>query len=150
MKFVGIKKQNKVIYPPVIAEERRKCWARILDGTEVETSFMVKRKDKSDKQLGAIWGLMISTAVNIMEDRGYDTSFIYNWSKPTGIAVTKGDLCGFLYTACPIRNKAGQIITLSKANTEQAAKFFDDARNVLASQWAICIADPNPNWRTQI
>ena len=146
MDFYGTKIDDRLVYPAAIAEEHRKFWNSIKDGAIVKSSLIVPREDKSNAQLGAIWGLMLSQAVNILEERGYDTSFIYNLRQPTGIGITKDDLCKFFYTACPIRNEDGKVITLSKANTVQAAKFFDDVRNWMAGQWAIVIADPNPDW----
>ena len=95
MKFFGIKQDGELVHPPAIAEEKRKYWDRVPDGAEVESSLTIKRRDKSQEQLGAIWGLMLSEAAIILEDRGYDTSFIYNLDKPTGIAISKDDLCAF-------------------------------------------------------
>ena len=146
MKFTGKKLDGKLVFPAFIKEERRKYWERIKDGSEVEESLSVKRPSKTQSQLGAIWGLLMSQAVSELEDRGYDTSFIYNLPKPTGNAITKEDLCKYFYAACPIYS-AGKIVTLSKANTIQASKFFEDVRNWMASQWSIVIPDPNPNFK---
>jgi len=147
--FCGIKQDSKVIYPPAVAEERRKYWSRIKDGTTVKTSITVPRPGKSDLQLGAIWGLMLSQAVNELSDRGYDTSFIYNLPNPTGIEITKDDLCQYFYNACPIYNGVGHRITLSKSSTTEAAKFFEDVRNFLASQWSIVVENPDPDWKNK-
>jgi hypothetical protein len=149
MKFYGTKKDGKLVMPPAIAEEKRKFWDRIPDGAEIESAIVVKRRDKSQAQLGAIWGLMLAQAVNELHDRGYDTSFIYNLDKPTGIPIDTDDLCQFFYQACPIRDTEGNVITLRRADTEQANKFFEDVRNWLASQWSISIPDPDPNWRNK-
>ncbi len=149
MKFFGIKQDGKLVHPPVIAEEKRKYWNRIPDGVEVESSLTVKRRSKSQSQLGAIWGLMLSQTVSELYDRGYDTSFIYKLEIPTGIPIDKDDLCQFFYNACPIRNENGKIITLSKTDTIQAAKFFDDVRSWLSTQWGIVVPEPDPNWKTK-
>ena len=147
MKFIGIKHDNELVHPPAIAEEKRKFWERIKEGTVVESSLTVKRADKTGKQLGSIWGLMLSQAAQELDDRGYDTSFLYNLPNPTGIPITKDDLCAYFYQACPIYNDDGERITLSKSNTVQAAKFFEDVRSWMSTQWQLYIAEPDPNWR---
>jgi len=144
--FPGIKQNGKFQCPPAIAEQMRIYWARVPEGTRVIKSMKVPRANKSGEQLGAIWGLMIAQAVKALDDYGYDTSFLYNLPKPTGVGITSDDLCMYLYKACPIWSE-GKIITLSKASTSEAAKFFDDARNFIASQWGIHIPEPDPNWK---
>lgn len=147
MDFIGKKIDGKFVAPAPIAEQARKYWDRIKEGSVVIKSLSVPHKDKSNKQLGAIWGLLLTTAVIELEDMGYDTSFIYNLPNPTGIAITKDDLCMYFYAACPIYNENGKQISLSKANIAEAAKFFDDVRNLMASQWGIIIPEPDPNWK---
>ena len=93
---------------------------------------------------------MIAQAVTELDDRGYDTSFILNTPKPTGIGIDKNLLCDYFYNVCPIFNEDGKRITLSKMNIEQAMKFFGDVRNFLASQWSIVVPEPDPNWRETI
>ncbi len=154
MDFIGIKQDGKLFHPPAIAEQKRKHWDRIKEGAMVKSSLTVQRQDKSQNQLGAIWGLMMAQAVDELDSRGYDTSFILNIPKPTGIAIDKNALCLYFYNVCPIFRDAykegiwhGQSrITLSKADTKEAAKFFDDVRNFLASQWHIVVPEPDPNW----
>lgn len=147
MDFYGTKVGNNLVHPPAIAEEKRKFWGRIKEGASVKSSLVVPRPEKTNAQLGAIWGLMLTRAVLELEDRGYDTSFIYNLPEPTGIAISKDDLCKFFYNACPIYNEVGQNITLHKADIRQASKFFEDVRNWMASQWSITIPDPDKNWK---
>ena len=147
MKFFGIKQDGCLVHPSAIAEAKRKFWDRIKDGAEIESVITVKRGDKSQAQLGAIWGLMLAQAVIELEDRGYDTSFLYNLELPTGIGIKSEDLCRFFYNVCPIYNDEGKYITLSKTNTAEAAKFFDDVRNYMASQWSVIVPEPDPNWK---
>ena len=149
MDFIGKKIDGKFVAPAPIAEQARRYWERIKDGSDVVKSLTVPRKAKSDKQLGAIWGLMMTTATSELDDMGYDTSLIYNLPDPTGIAIGKDDLCDFFYSACPIRDEQGRRITLSKANTAEAAKFFEDVRSWMATQWGIVIPDPDPNWKNK-
>lgn len=147
MDFYGTKVGDKLVHLPAIAEAKRKFWGRIKEGASVKSSLVVPRPDKTNSQLGAIWGLMLTQAALELENRGYDTSFIYNLSEPTGIAISKDDLCQYFYNACPLFNEEGQNITLSKADIQQASKFFDDVRNWMSSQWSIIIPEPDKNWK---
>ena len=89
----------------------------------------------------------MAQAVIELDDMGYDTSFILNTDKPTGIGITAEHLTTFFYSVCPMFDDDGKHITLSKSNTKQAAKFFDDVRNYLASQWGIHIPEPDIDWK---
>lgn len=150
MKAIGIKKDNSVVYPPLIKESRGKRWADIKDGTEIWTDFGVVRQLRSSEQLGAIFGLMLTRAQIILADRGSDTSLIFNLVKPTGIAISVENLKDYFYSATPMYNEMGVSVRLSKATTKEAAKFFDDIRNYMASQWSIVIPDPEKNWREKL
>ena len=147
MDFIGQKRDGKPHFPAPIREERRKWWDRLKEGAHFVESLNKPRKDKSQEQLGAIWGLMMAGACIQLDDMGYDTSFLFNTNKPTGVRIGKEDLCRFFYSACPIYDEHGKQITLRKATTVQAAKFFDDVRNWMASQWGIYIPEPDPEWR---
>jgi len=149
MDFLGKKENGTLVHPPAIAEQKRRHWESIKEGAVVKSSISVSRASKSQSQLGAIWGLMLAEAVIQLDDLGYDTSFIYNLSKPTGIKIGKEDLCHFFYQACPIHNEEGQRITLSKSNTKEASKFLDDSRNYMSSQWGLIIENPNPGWKNE-
>jgi len=149
MKFYPMIQDGELTYAPPIAEQRKKLLEKQKDGTVFEETLTVFRPSKTRKQLGAFWGLAMSIAVAELDDRGYDTSFLLNVPKPTGIAITKDLLCEYLYNVCPIFDEDGKRITLSKANTQQAAKFFDDCRNFMASQWSITIPEPSPLWREE-
>jgi len=150
MDFPGVKQNGKFVMAPAIAEQARKYWASIKDGSMVIKSLKVPRKPKSQQQLGAYWGLAMATAVEQLDDRGYDTSFLLNTPNPTGIAIDRNLLCEYFYNVCPmIDDGSGERITLSKADTKQAAKFFDDVRNFMASQWNIIIPEPDSNWKNK-
>ncbi len=149
MDFIGTKIKGELVHPPAIREQKRKYWERVPEGAVVMSSITMKRRSKSQEQLGAIWGLMMAQAKIELDDRGYDTSFLLNTPNPTGIPIDERLLCDYFYNVCPIFNEEGQRITLSKSNTKEAAKFFDDVRNFLASQWSIVVAEPDPNWRNK-
>ena len=106
-------------------------------------------KPKSQQQLGAIFGMLIKDAIAQANDIGLDTSsFLKEMVRedlPSGIGLTTDFLKEILYCLCPIM-RDGKRITLSKASTVEAAKFFDDARNLLAAH-GIFIQEPNPHYK---
>ena len=108
-------------------------------------------KSKTDKQLGAHFGLMILSAIEQANDIGLDTSaFLKEMVKtdlPSGIGLTKDFLKTIFYVLCPMY-RAGKRITLSKANTLEASKHFSDCCKLLATH-GIYIDEPNPNWKNE-
>ena len=121
----------------------------IKDGTRVIETIEKDTKPKTHAQVKTIFGLAIAQIISDFESRGWDSSMLLNMPKPTGIAVSKGLLKEFLYAVCPIYDENDKLITLSKSNTIQASKFFDDIRNYSASQWSVYIPEPNIDWRTE-
>ena len=117
------------------------------DGCYVETLQLAK-KPKSEQQVRAIFGLAIKTIVTTFDDNGWDTSYLLKLDIPTGNPVTKGLMKEYLYSVCAIQDEEGNLVTISKMNTVQAAQFFDAIRNFAVTQWGIYIPEPNPNWRT--
>jgi len=146
MKSVGKIKDGRLLFPAPINEARRQFIARLKDDTTVEETLIVPRSSKTQKQLGAIWGLALANVVQELDYRGYDTSFIFNTPNPTGIGISSDMLCEYMYQVCPTYNEDGKRITLSKMDTAQAAKFFDDCRNFWSS-WSIYVPEPDPQWK---
>ena len=119
----------------------------IKDDTRIVETITRDTKPKTHAQVKTIFGLAIAQIVDEFESRGWDSSMLLNMPKPTGVEVSKGLLKEFLYAVCPIYDDNDKLITLSKADTRQAAFFFDDIRNHAASQWEIYIQDPNKLWK---
>ena len=114
------------------------------------------KKDKTDRQLGNIFGNMIKKVVDYCnaESTITDTSefldLIFNRPDlPTGVPVTTDFVKNCLYAACPILDEHDRPITLSGMNTEQANKFFTEAAHLLSSRITY-IPDPDPNWNENI
>ncbi len=149
MEFFGTKKNGKPVYPPVIAEQRRKLWDKIPEGAAFKSSLVVPRDPKTHQQVKAHWGMIIGMTVDELDNRGYDTSFLFNLPTPTGVGIKGKQLMEFLYAACPIYAEDGRQLTLSKMDTQQASEFFEACRAWLASQWGIVIPEPDVNWRNQ-
>jgi len=149
VKFKGQKKNGKAVFPPAIAELKRRAWEKVPEGMYFETSLVVPRNPKSYAQVKTHWGMVIGAAILKFADTGVDTSFIFNLETPTGNPITGDQLTAYLYEVCPIYNDDGKKITLSRMNTEQASRFFETCRNHLASRFGVVIPDPNPEMRSK-
>ncbi len=147
MDFLGTKLNGKRHHELVVLENMRRFWGKIKEGQSFTLSLKVLRMDKTNQQVKAVWGMVIGMTLVYLEDQGYDTSYIYNLAQPTGNAITKDQLMQYLYEVCPITDDDGSRKTLSKADMPQTAKFFDDCRNFIASQWGLHIPEPNPEWK---
>ena len=132
------------------SDELTEFWANAPAG---RYTCDIKRipKEKTHKQVKTIFGLLIATAIAEVNDKGTDTSgflkLMMDDTMPTGVPLNKDLLKNLLYSFCPIYNDKGERITLSKASSVQAAKFFEDCRDLLASR-GIMIPDPVPDWKT--
>ena len=147
MQFFGIIKQGKIMLTQSQKLLREHFLASIKDDTRLVETIERDTKPKTYAQIKTIFGLAIAQIVAEFSDRGWDSSMLLNLNKPTGIPISQGLLKEFLYAVCPIYDENDKWITLSKTDTRQAAKFFDEIRNYAASQWSIYIPEPNPNWK---
>ncbi len=149
MQFFGIIKQHKIM----LTQSQKLLHAQFLGTLKNDCRiFMTITRDTKPKtwsQVKTIFGLAIAQIVADFESRGWDSSMLLNLEKPTGVPVSAGLLKEFLYAVCPIYDDNDKLITLSKADTRQAAFFFDDIRNFAASQWSLYIPEPNPNWKEE-
>lgn len=146
LEFYGAIQNGKLDFPGqqkrIMTEEFAKC----KDGTQVYARFGRLKAPKTNAQLRAWWGLFASTVITEFNDRGYDTSFLLNTEKPTGIPIDRDLIKDYLYNVCPVYDSERRI-TMSSMDIEQMCKFFDDCRNFAASQWNIYVPEPDKNWR---
>ena len=140
--------QDGDVVLPKLQEESRKLYLASMEGKQGVETLKLWRPQKSHNQVKAIFGLALKTIKREFDDRGWDTSFLFQCPNPTGLGVTADLLKMYLYTACPIFNDSGKAITLSDEDctTDKAAKFFGDIQAWAASQWSINISDPDPGW----
>lgn len=119
------------------------------EGKPVVEILKKEVKKRSYEQLKAHFGLALQTIVDEFEERGWDSSFIYNMEKPTGVPVNKAMLQQYFYALYPTTNEKGEYITLSNDDftTVKEMEFFDAIRNHAASQWSIHIPDPDPLYK---
>ncbi len=119
------------------------------EGRNIVEILKRETKQRSLSQLRAHFGLALQTIVEAFDERGWDSSFIYNMPIPTGVPVNKDMLQQYFYALYPTTNDKGEIITLSHEDfdTVKEMTFFDAIRNHTSSQWSIYIPDPDPNWK---
>ena len=113
----------------------------------IEETLQKYRQPRSHKQLGAWFGLFSKTVLAEFDDRGWDTSYIFNLENPTGIEITTDLLKQYMYAKCPAFDDNGNQITMRNMNTLKMAKWFDDCRNFASSQWSIYVPNPDPKWK---
>lgn len=104
--------------------------------------------NKTQKQLGAYFGLMIASVIEQANDIGLDTSsFLKEMVRedlPSGIGLTTDFVKEMCYAFCPMY-RAGKRITLSRATIEEAARHFDDCCKLFAAH-GIYVPEPDKNW----
>jgi hypothetical protein len=108
-----------------------------------------KRKPKSQKQLGNIFGNMIAKIeyeANEVREDGVDGLIKYLKDKdiPKGVEATPDFIKKVLYTVAPTYNAFGKEITLSKMDTKMATDFFKRAADMMANY--VYIPNPDPEW----
>ena len=142
----GVIGNGELRIAPAMNEAKKRWLAGQKDGTQIGIELKRPSIPKSKQQLGAVFGLLLKTAIIEMHDLGMDTSYIYKLDKPTGIAIDSDSLLEYMYNACPIfRND--ERITLSKMDMAEIAKCYDDFCKYLASQFGIVIPETDPDWR---
>jgi len=123
----------------------QKCFDKFQDQAKAgnyEVTYARKLPDKSQKQLGVVFGLIIGQTLIAFGNLGNDTSYIIKSNRPSGIEVSPELLKEYLYAVCPIFDEDGSRVTLSKMDVAQANKFIKDARNYISAEWSIFIPEP--------
>jgi hypothetical protein len=145
--FVGTVQKGKMVFSDTQILVRQQALYSLKDGEQIFEQIGRYRQPKSQQQLGAYFGLFCAHVIDAFEDRGWDSSFIFHLDKPTGVEVSVDLLKEYMYSVCPVHDSDGKRITISKMDTSQMAKFFDDCRNWAASQWSIIVPEPQKDWR---
>ncbi len=134
-----------VLRKPQLAS--RKQYLVTMEGKPVTEILKKTVKSKSNKQVRTHFGLLIKTVIVKANDEGIDTSdflkLIVQDDLPTGVGLTNDFLHQLFLNVCPVYDDDSRKVTLSKMNTEQASKWFDDCRNLLASR-GIYVDNPDP------
>jgi len=120
--------------------------AQIKDGTQVYITIGRIPHPRTDAQLKAFFGLFASHCIAEFNDRGYDSSYLYNTPNPTGIPITKDLLKDYMYNVCPVY-RDDRKLTIRSMSPEEMAEFYDNCCNFAASQWNVYIPETDKNWR---
>jgi hypothetical protein len=136
--FGTIDSSRKLILSPVTNELRNGFIASCKPGEIVKVTMTRCRPDKTRKQLGTIWGLLIPIAKQAMDDAGIDCM---------GVPLTKDMVKNVLYRYCGGVGENGEIVSMSDMNIEQASLFFENCRMWLSKNFHVDVPDPDPNWR---
>ena len=146
MKFLSQKEDGDLSFAPHILEQRNRYIAGLKDGLTVEVAYTVLRSSKTQKQLGAWFGLFCQTVLDKFSHDGWGTELVYRLEKPTGIEIEPEELKYYMYSVVPVFADSKRL-GMSKMDTQQMANFFDKCRNYASSQWGIYVPEPNPLWR---
>ena len=136
---------------PLPQLELRKQYLTSMEGKPVTEILKKTVKSKSNRQVRTHFGLLIKTVIVKSNDEGIDTSkflkLLVQEDLPTGVGLTSDFLHQLFYLICPIYDEDGRRVTLSGMSTEQASKWFEECRNLLASR-GMFVDDPDPEKRT--
>lgn len=118
---------------------------RLKNGTQVVEDLTRVGKPGSYQQLKTIFGLAIATILYVFDERGMDLqTFLRSEDVPAGLPVTKDIMKDYLYAVAGYVGDSGEAKTLSRMDTVERSRFFENIRRHAASAWSIQIPDPNP------
>ena len=109
-------------------------------GQVVRVTLTKTRADKTYQQVKAVWGLIIPITKRALDDAGVDCM---------GVALSKDMVKSILYRFCGAVGDDGEIVPMSSQTVDQASKFFENARQWLASTFNVNVPDPDPEWRAK-
>ena len=120
--------------------ELRNRWLSSIKQSAVIVTYEKEKKPKSGKQLGAIFGLIVATVKQELDDRGWDVC---------GAEWTEHQIRACLYHQYHI--KTGSNKTLSNMDMAETTEFIDSCYQWCAgSPWYIAIPECDPNWRAKM
>jgi hypothetical protein len=93
---------------------------------------------KTNRQLGAYFGLAVTMIREAMIDKGWSIC---------GVAPNKKMIHEILSKCCGGIGPVGEMKRLSDMTIDEAVKFFENVRDWAAAQLHIYIPDPDPNWK---
>ena len=135
-KYPFTKKDNKPVCSGPVNEQKRRDWAKIPEGGQGWMSIEYNSRPKSLSQVKLIWGNMIANTIIQSQDKAIDVSdiMIYLLSQdiPKGVGIDRDFLHQLMYIITPTFDDKGNKVTLSKMNTEQASRLFENYCNIMA------------------
>lgn len=114
----------------------------------VIVSLKKQRKKQTDAQRRTIWGLLIGTISNSLDEMGIDLGCLVPHADiPDGQPIPKDVIMAILYATCNDVGENGERKTLSNMDIQETSLFFEKCRNYVASRWGVVVPDPDPFWR---
>jgi len=151
IEFHGQSQDGTLQFPKNI-EEQRMLLLKKYDGKFLTERLTVRRPLRTSQQIKCHFGLLINTVIARANDEGIDTSsflkLLVRDDLPSGMGLTSDFLHELFYLVCPIFNEEGHRTTLSKMTVDEASRWFEECRNLLASR-GIYVDDPDKNWKTK-
>ena len=141
---------TQLTYPPAIAELRRTFLESVKPGTLLKETITRFYPKASNQQKSMIWALLIGEFKRALDERGIDMATLFPLAQlPPGLPCPPKVLMEWLYAAYAKIGPDGKMVTLGRMNVEEAATFFEECRNYLATTWHIQVPDPDKEWRTK-
>ena len=145
--------QDGTLQFPKNVEEQRMLLLKKYDGKFLTERLTVRRLLRTSQQIKCHFGLLINSVIAKANDEGIDTSaflkLLVRNDLPSGVGLTSDFLHELFYLVCPIFNEEGHRTTLSKMTIDEASRWFEECRNLLASR-GIYVDDPDKNWKTKV
>jgi len=122
--------------------QRNSYLASLKPGTLLEVEIKPHRPKKTARQCRAYFGVLIRRVKEYLDDNG-QTVTLMGLDVPWTAELIKE----WFYAACDPRDDDGEKLTISKMDTVQMVRFFDECRDAVARTWGLPVPDPDPNYR---
>ena len=113
-------------------------WLNVSEGKSVTVRLSRRGPMKTNKQLGAYFGLAIARIREAMIDKGWTIC---------GVAPNIQMIHEILSMSCGGVGPMGETLRVSQMTIDQMMQFFENVRDWAATQLNVYIPDPDPNWR---
>lgn len=121
--------------------ERIAFLAAVPEGGTVRETLSRVRKQTTDQQRRAFFGMVISIVQEELTNRGYEVM---------GVPLTKDQVKNIVYHFCAVRDRHDKPITLSshpESSVGNTMVLFENACTWTAENFGRYIPPPDPNWR---
>ena len=138
MELIATIQNGQAVLTPEQRELERRYLASLKDGTKVRKRWTRIAAKRTSQQVKAHWGLVIMLMRAKMEELGWDIC---------GVVPNKQMIHDILKRSCGGVGDSGELLGLSEMTVPQAMQFFENCRDWAASELAVYIPEPDPNWR---
>ena len=99
-------------------------------------------KHKTQKQLGAYFGLVFAVIIAEFNRLGWDAAHLYGLPESTGVGVTVDMLQQYFYALLPVFKEDGTRKTMRDYTTTEMKTRYEQIEAWAAAQWQIYIPPP--------